>query len=61
MREYREFTKEKRAKEEGREEGKEEGKRTEKIEIAKKMKKENADIEFIIKVTELSKEEIENL
>ena len=61
MGEYREFTKEKRAKEEGREEGKEEGKRTEKIEIAKKMKKENADIEFIIKVTELSKEEIENL
>ena len=57
MGEYREFTKEKRAKEEGRKEGE----RTEKMEIAKKMKKENADIEFIMKVTELSKEEIENL
>ena len=57
MGEYREFTKEKRAKEEGRKEGE----RTEKMEIAKKMKKENADIEFIMKVTELSKEEIEKL
>ena len=69
MGEYREFTKEKRAKEEGIQEGikegiqkgKKEGKRAEKIEIAKKMKKENADIEFIMKVTELSKEEIEKL
>ena len=61
MGEYREFTKEKRAREEGIQKGKEEGKRAEKMEIAKKMKKENADIEFIMKVTELSKEEIENL
>ena len=61
MGEYREFTKEKRAKEEGIQKGKKEGKRAEKMEIAKKMKKENADIEFIMKVTELSKEEIENL
>ena len=61
MGEYQEYRKEKRAKEEGIQEGKKEGKREEKMEIAKKMKKENADIEFIMKVTELRKEEIENL
>ena len=57
MGEYREFTKEKRAKEEGqkiREEKKQK-------EIAKNMKNEKIKIEIIEKVTGLSRTEIENL
>ena len=46
---------------EGRKEGMEEGKKEEKLAIAKKMKDENMDISFIIKITGLSKEAIDNL
>lgn len=49
------------AEKEGREEGKKEGKREEKKEIAKKMKNKGVDIEMIIEMTELTKEEIESL
>ena len=45
----------------GIEEGKIEGAKEEKIQIAKKMLKEKVIIEFIIKVTGLSKEEVEQL
>ena len=38
-----------------------EGKKKTQLEIAKKMIKENIDIEMIIKMTELTKEEIEKL
>jgi len=48
-------------KEEGRKEGREEGKKERDYEIVKAMLKENVSIEFISKVTSLSKEEIENL
>ena len=41
--------------------GQEDGRKNEKIEIAKKMKKDNIDIETIIKYTNLTKEEIEKL
>ena len=41
--------------------GQKDGKKNEKIEIAKKMKKDNVDIETIIKYTNLTKEEIEKL
>ena len=41
--------------------GQKDGKKNEKIEIAKKMKKDNVDIETIIKCTGLTKEEIEKL
>jgi predicted transposase/invertase (TIGR01784 family) len=41
--------------------GKEEGKRETQLEIAKKLKEQNVDIEIIINATGLSKEEIENL
>ena len=41
--------------------GQEDGKKNEKIEIAKKMKENNIDIETIIKCTGLTKEEIEKL
>ena len=41
--------------------GQKDGKKNEKIEIAKKMKKDNIDIETIIKYTNLTKEEIEKL
>ena len=41
--------------------GKEEGQKQNKIEIAKKMLKDEVDIESIMKFTELSKEEIESL
>ena len=45
----------------GIEEGKMEGAKEEKIQIAKNMLKEKVSIEFIIKVTGLSKEEVEQL
>ena len=48
-------------KEDGYLDGKKEGILENKKEIVKKMLKENADINFIMKVTDLSKEEIENL
>ena len=48
-------------KEEGKEEGKKEGKEERSIEIAKKMKDKNKEIEEIIELTGLSKEEIEKL
>ena len=47
--------------EEGEKAGKKAGEHNSKIKIAKNMLKENIDIEIIIKVTELSKEEIEKL
>lgn len=46
---------------EGRLEGEAEGKKNEKIRIAKNMLQENIPVEIIIKVTELSKHEIEKL
>ena len=49
------------AKEEGREEGKTEGITIERLEIAKKMKAKNMPIEEIMELTELSKEDIENI
>ena len=53
------------AKEEGREEGRTEGisigEKNKKIEIAKKMKAKNMPIEEIMELTELSKEDIENI
>ena len=45
----------------GRRLGKEEGKKEKTIEIAKNMLNENINIELIMKITGLSKEEIENL
>ena len=45
----------------GFEDGKEKGAREKQIEIAKSMLKENMDIEIIIKITGLTKEEIEKL
>ncbi len=51
----------KEGKEEGKEEGREEGREEREIEIAKKMLKEKADVQFISKVTELSLEEIEKI
>ena len=47
--------------EDGNKEGQEEGRKKEKIEIARNMLKEDCNIEFIIKVTGLSKEEVEKL
>ena len=47
--------------EKGFEEGKNKGAKEEKLQIAKNMLKEKASIEFIIKVTGLTKEEIEKL
>ena len=44
-----------------REEGKEEGKKQNQLEIAKKMKEENMDIEQISRITNLTLEEIEKL
>lgn len=46
---------------EGIEKAKKEGEKQEKIQIAKKMKMQGMDIEIIIKITDLSKEEIEKL
>ena len=46
---------------EAKRDGKKEGIKEEKIQIAKKMLKEKVSIEFIIKVTGLSKEEVEQL
>ncbi len=46
---------------EGKIEGIKEGEKSEKLKIAKKMLAENMPIEMISKVTELKKEEIENL
>ena len=46
---------------EGMQQGIEQGEKQEKIQIAKKMKMQGMDIEIIIKITDLSKEEIENL
>ena len=46
---------------EAKRDGKKEGVKEEKIQIAKKMLKEKVSIEFIIKVTGLSKEEVEQL
>ena len=55
----------KNAKEEGKKQGKKEGKiqgkKEQSIEISRKMIKEGLEIEFISKVTGLSKEEIEKL
>ena len=45
----------------GYERGLEQGTRNERLEIAKKLKEENIDIEIIIKTTGLTKEEIERL
>lgn len=45
----------------GVDDGIEKGTKEEKIKIAKSMLKENMDIEMIIKITGLTKEEIENL
>ena len=45
----------------GFEDGKEKGAKEEKLQIAKNMLKENMDIEIIIKVTGLTKEEIEKI
>ena len=47
--------------EKGIEKGKEKGAKEEKIKIVKSMLKENMDIEIIIKITGLTKEEIEKL
>ena len=44
-----------------REEGKEEGKKQNQLEIARRMKKENIDIEQISRITNLTREEIEEL
>ena len=49
------------AKEEGREEGREEGKNLKAIQIAKKMLSAGMDIDIIINMTDLSKDEIEKL
>ena len=49
------------AKEEGREEGREEGKNLKAIQIAKKMLTAGMDIDIIISMTDLSKDEIEKL
>ena len=49
------------AKEEGLEEGRAEGSKQEKIEIAKNMLKDNMPIDVIVKYTNLTEEEIENL
>ncbi len=46
---------------EGHAEGESKGKKENSIEIAKNMLKENTDVDFISRVTGLSKEEIENL
>lgn len=46
---------------EGIKKGKREGEKKEKIETAKRMLKENLPIDIIIKATELTKEEIENI
>lgn len=45
----------------GIEKGKKEGKKNEKIQTAKRMLKKGIDIQTIIEITELTKEEIENL
>lgn len=47
--------------EQGREKGKEEGEKIEKIKIAKEMLKKKMPIELISEITQMSKEEIENL
>ena len=44
-----------------REEGREEGKKQNQLEIARRMKKENIDIEQISRITNLTREEIEEL
>ena len=49
------------ARDQGRKEGRKEGKAEEKLEIAKKMLAEKMDIDVIIKITGLTKEEIEKL
>ena len=45
----------------GVEDGKKDGKKEQKLAIAKKMKEENMDISFIVKITGLSKETIDSL
>lgn len=45
----------------GKREGKREGIKLEQKAIAKKLKQKSSSIEFIMEITELSKEEIENL
>ena len=45
----------------GRNQGREEGEKQEKIETAKRMLEEKIPIEIIIRVTQLSKEEIEKI
>ena len=52
---------EEKGRKEGREEGKEEGKKQKQLEIAKKMKEENMDIEQISKITNLTIKEITEL
>jgi predicted transposase/invertase (TIGR01784 family) len=47
--------------EKGIEKGKEQGSKEKQIEMAKKMLEENMSIEIIMKITGLTKEEIENL
>ena len=49
------------AEEKGKEEGRKEGKKQNQLEIAKKMKEENMDIEQISRITNLTREEIEEL
>ena len=49
------------ARRDGKKEGIEQGAKEKEVQIAKNMLKEKASIEFIIKVTELTKEEIEKL
>ena len=46
---------------EGRAEGRKEGRKSEKIELAKKMKNKGFSIQEIIDITELSKEEVEKI
>lgn len=46
---------------EGREEGREEGIKEAKVEVAKKLLKMNIELEKIIEITELTKEELEKL
>ena len=47
--------------EKGRKEGKEEGKKANQLEVAKKLKEKGAEVDFIVEITGLSKEEIERL
>ncbi len=61
MAEYNRLVSEHNFFEDGKKEGRIEGKQEEKLEIAKEMLKEKMPIEMIIKLTKLTKEEIQNL